>query len=129
MGRSLPVVSAVLLGAVLLCAGAARAQIGTRSAGDDLRVEWSASEDRRGRPLVSGYVFNRRPGTYAVGVRLLVQALDGAGAVIGSTTGYVLGDVPPGSRSYYEVRAPGKAASYRVTIDSFDWRGYGAGGG
>jgi hypothetical protein len=62
-------------------------------------------------------------------VRLLVQALDGTGAVIGSTTGYVSGDVPPGSRSYFEVRGPVKAASYRVTIDSFDWRGYGAGGG
>jgi hypothetical protein len=37
--------------------------------------------------------------------------------------------VPPSSRSYFEIRAPVKAPSYRVTVDSFDWRGYGAGGG
>jgi hypothetical protein len=58
-----------------------------------------------------------------------VEALDGSGRVVGSTTGYVMGDVPPSSRSYFEIKAPAKAATYRVTIDSFDWRGYGAGGG
>ncbi len=125
------VVSTAVLAVLLigLGAGAARAQIGTRTAGDDLRVEWSASDDRRGRPVVSGYVHNRRAGTYAIGVRLAVEALDGSGRVVGSTTGYVMGDVPPSSRSYFEIKAPAKAASYRVTIDSFDWRGYGAGGG
>jgi hypothetical protein len=125
------VVSTAVLAALLIGpgAGATRAQIGTRTAGDDLRVEWSASDDRRGRSVVSGYVHNRRAGTYAIGVRLLVEALDGSGRVVGSTTGYVMGDVPPSSRSYFEIKAPAKAATYRVTIDSFDWRGYGAGGG
>jgi len=119
-------VLALLIG---LGAGAAHAQFGTRSVGDDLHVESSASEDRRGRPVMSGYVYNRRAGVYAVGVRLRVEALDDAGRVIGSTTGYVMGDVPPSTRSYFEIKAPAKAASYRVTIDSFEWRGYGAGGG
>jgi hypothetical protein len=65
-----------------------------------------------------------------VSVRLLVEGLDGSGRVIGSTTGYVLGDVPPSNRSYFDIRAPAKAAaSYRVTIESFAWRAYGAGGG
>jgi hypothetical protein len=129
MGRPVLIVSAVLLAVLVGGAGAARAQIWPRSVGDDLRVEWTAAEDRRGRPVVSGYVVNQRAGSYAVGVRLLVQALDAAGTVTGSTTGYVFGDVPPGTRSYFEIRAPAKAASYRVTIESFDWRGYGAGGG
>lgn len=122
-------VGTALLAAALLGAGVGpgRAQVQTRS--DDLRVEWSASEDRRGRPVVSGYVYNRRAGVYAIAVRLRVEALDGSGAVVGSSTGYVMGDVPPSSRSYFEVRAPVKAPSYRVTVDSFDWRGYGAGGG
>ena len=125
------VVGTALLAAALLGAGAGpgRAQVQTRSAGDDLRVEWSASEDRRGRSVVSGYVYNRRAGVYAIAVRLRVEALDGSGGVIGSSTGYVMGDVPPSSRSYFEVRAPVQAPSYRVTVDSFDWRGYGAGGG
>ena len=101
----------------------------TRSAESDLRVEWTGSEDRRGRSVVSGYVYNQRAGSYAVSVRLLVEALDGSGQVAGSTTGYVFGDVPPSNRSYFEIKAPAKAASYRVTIESFAWRAYGAGGG
>ncbi|MEX2221370.1 MAG: hypothetical protein WEG40_06180 [Candidatus Rokuibacteriota bacterium] len=124
-------VSTGVLGAALICLGVgiARAQVLTRPTDADLRVEWTASEDRRGRPVVSGYVFNQRAGAYAVSVRLLVEALDGSGQVVGSTTGDVLGEVPPSNRSYFEVKAPVKAAAYRVTIQSFAWRAYGAGGG
>ena len=109
--------------------GRAGAQVSSRPAEADLRVEWSASEDRRGRPIVDGYVYNQRAGSYATAVRLLVEALDAAGQVVGSTTGYVLGDVPPSSRSYFEVKAPAKTPTYRVTIQSFAWRAYGGGGG
>jgi hypothetical protein len=127
--RRTPGTSAAVLIALLICAGAAVAQVHTRPTDSDLRVEGSGSEDRRGRPVVSGYVYNQRAGTYAVSVRLLVEALDGAGQVMGSTIGYVFGDVPPSNRSYFEIKAPVKAASYRVTIASFTWRAYGAGGG
>jgi hypothetical protein len=125
-GTSTAVLVALL---IYLGAGAAIAQVQTRSVDGDLRVEWTGSEDRRGRPVVSGYVYNQRAGSYAVSVRLLVEALDGSGQVVGSTTGYILGDVPPSNRSYFEIKAPAKAASYRVTIASFAWRAYGAGGG
>jgi hypothetical protein len=114
---------------IWLGAAAAPAQVQTRSVDGDLRVEWTGSEDRRGRPVVSGYVYNQRAGSYAVSLRLRVEALDGSGAVAGSTIGYVLGEVPPSNRSYFEIKAPAKAASYRVTIESFAWRAYGAGGG
>jgi hypothetical protein len=123
---STAVLVTVLVG---LGAGGARAQVQTRSVDSDLRVESSDSEDRRGRPVMSGYVYNQRAGSYAIGVRLRVEALDGAGQVVGSTIGYVLGDVPPSNRSYFEIKAPARAASYRVTIESFAWRAYGAGGG
>ncbi len=122
--------SAVLAaGLIYLGAGPAVGQVHTRSLDGDLRVEASGSEDRRGRPVVSGYVYNQRAGSYAVSVRLLVEALDGSGQVVGSTIGYVLGDVPPSNRSYFEIKAPAKAVSYRVTVESFAWRAYGAGGG
>jgi hypothetical protein len=123
--------STAVLAALLIYVGvsAAIAQVQTRSADSDLRVEWTGSEDRRGRPVVSGYVYNQRAGSYAVSVRLLVEALDGSGQVVGSSTGYILGDVPPSNRSYFELKAPAKAASYRVTIASYAWRAYGAGGG
>jgi hypothetical protein len=125
-GTSTAVLAALL---IYVSAGPAIAQVQARSADGDLRVEWTGSEDRRGRPVVSGYVYNQRAGSYAVSVRLLVEALDGSGQVVGSTTGYILGDVPPSNRSYFEIKAPAKAASYRVTIASFAWRAYGAGGG
>jgi hypothetical protein len=122
--------SAVLAaGLIYLGTGPAVGQVHTRSLDSDLRAEGSGSEDRRGRPVVSGYVYNQRAGSYAVSVRLLVEALDGSGQVVGSTIGYVLGDVPPSNRSYFEIKAPAKATSYRVTIESFAWRAYGAGGG
>jgi hypothetical protein len=87
MRRRAPGVSTAVLAVLLigLGAGAARAQVQTRSVDSDLRVEWTGSEDRRGRP--------------------------------------------PSNRSYFEIKAPAKAASYRVTIESFAWRAYGAGGG
>jgi hypothetical protein len=131
MRRRVRRVSTAVLAMLLLClgVGAARAQIQARSVDSDLRVEWTGSEDRRGRPIVSGYVYNQRAGGYAVSVRLRVEALDGSGQVAGSTIGYLLGEVPPSNRSYFEIKAPAKAASYRVTIESYAWRAYGAGGG
>ncbi len=131
MRRLVRHLSTAVLATLLLCLGvsAARAQVQTRSVDSDLRVEWTDSEDRRGRPIVSGYVYNQRAGGYAVSVRLRVEALDGSGQVAGSTIGYVLGEVPPSNRSYFEIKAPAKAASYRVTIESYAWRAYGAGGG
>ena len=124
-------VSTAVLVTLLICldAGGVRAQVQTRSVDSDLRVESTDSADRRGRPVMSGYVYNQRAGSYAISVRLRVEALDGAGQVVGSTIGYVLGDVPPSNRSYFEIKAPARAASYRVTIESFAWRAYGAGGG
>ena len=123
--------STAALVTLLIClgAGGARAQVQTRSVDSDLRLESTDSEDRRGRPVVSGYVYNQRAGSYAISVRIRVEALDGSGQVAGSTIGYVLGDVPPSNRSYFEIKAPARAASYRVTIESFAWRAYGAGGG
>jgi len=123
---SMAVLAALLIG---LSAGMARAQVQAGSIDANLSVEGIGSEDRRGRRIVSGYVYNRRAGTYAADVLLLVEALDGSGQVVGSTTAYVMGDVPPSNRSYFEVKAPAPAASYRVTVRSVAWRGYGAGGG
>jgi hypothetical protein len=59
-------------------------------------------------------------------VRLQVEALDASGNVIGSTLGFVFGDVPPANRSSFEIPLPGSgAASYRVTVRTLDWRIYG----
>ncbi|HEX6078156.1 MAG TPA: hypothetical protein VF197_00910 [Methylomirabilota bacterium] len=128
--RRATAVTIVLL-ALLASAGGkpAGAQSFGRPTEGDLRLEWTATEDRRGRPIVSGYIYNLRGGTYATSVRLLVEALDASGVTVGSTSGFVFGDVPPSDRSYFEIKAPPAAASYRVTIQTLSWRSYGAGGG
>jgi hypothetical protein len=128
-GRAMRPVAVLLALLGASSAGLAGAQVSGRPAEQDLRLQWAAGEDRRGRPVVTGYIYNQRAGSYATSVRLLVEALDTSGQVVGSTTGFVFGDVPPSDRSYFEVKAPAKAASYRVTVQTFSWRTYGAGGG
>jgi hypothetical protein len=83
-------------------------------------VDWQAGE-QRGRPVVSGHVVNTY-GFAAQQVRVLVESLDAAGQVTATTVGYVSGDVPPGSRVYFEVPVERAAPAYRVVVLSWDWR-------
>ena len=83
-------------------------------------LDW-ATETSRGRPVISGYVVNRY-GIAAQRMRLLVESLDADGKVLDTTIGYVPGDVPAGSRAYFEVRLPGAAPTYRVSVLSWDWK-------
>ena len=82
------------------------------------KLEWQPDE-RRGRPVVSGYVTNQW-GISVNNVRLRVEALDTAGGVTATYIGYVFGDVTPGTRAYFEVPVAQKAASYRVSVLSYD---------
>jgi hypothetical protein len=84
-------------------------------------IDWQAGE-RRGRPVVSGHVVNTY-GVAAYYVRLLVESLDAAGQVTGTTVGYVSGDVLPGARIYFEVPVARAAPAYRVVVLSWDWKG------
>ena len=81
-------------------------------------LEWQPLE-RRGKPVVSGYVTNQW-GIGVSNVRLRVEALDAAGNVSATDIGYVFGDVTPGAHVYFEVPVRQKAASYRVSVLSFD---------
>jgi hypothetical protein len=87
-------------------------------------LEWSGTE-RRGRPIVSGYIINNYR-IRAVNVRLLVESLDASGKVLETTSG-ISYDVPPGSRVYYEVPVKQRAPRYRVTITGWEWRESGVG--
>ena len=82
------------------------------------KVEWQPDE-RRGKPMVSGYVTNQW-GLAARNVRVYVEALDAAGGVTATYIGYVNGYVPPSSRVYFEVPVQAKAPNYRVKVLSFD---------
>jgi len=82
------------------------------------KVEWQPDE-RRGKPIVSGYVTNQW-GLPTKNVRLRVEALDAAGQVTATYIGYVNGYVTPGSHVYFEVPVQTKEPTYRVTVLSFD---------
>jgi hypothetical protein len=86
---------------------------------DDYFTIESQPDERRGQPMVSGYVTNQW-GLSTRNVRLRVEALDAAGNVTATYIGYVNGYVNPGSRVYFEVPVQAKAPRYRVTVLSFD---------
>jgi hypothetical protein len=92
----------------------------------DLRIEWEQHPSGRG-PVIAGYVHNAS-GMTAANVRVLVEGLDGTGRPVSATVGYVVGTVPGFNRTYFELRAPG-AASYRVSVVSYEWIKGGGGGG
>src|SRR5712692_6541626 len=126
--KTAPMIIATMLLALLASAGAASAEIRGWAADTGLRVEWAAEQTKRGGIQISGYVYNERD-QWAANPRLLVESLDAAGQVTASTLVYAVSDVPPRSRSYFEVPVTGGASTYRVTVRYVDWRGYGAAGG
>lgn len=78
------------------------------------RLEWKVSGGK-----LTGYVYNQT-NRAAARMQLLIEGLDGSGKVTRKTTTWVLGGAPPNNRAYFEAPVP-KAASYRVSVLSFEW--------
>jgi len=83
-------------------------------------LEWAADQGQSGARRVSGYVYNRH-GEYALDLRLLAQALDPSGAVIGQRIAWVPGGVGGSGRAYFEVRNLPPANLYRVSVWDYTW--------
>jgi hypothetical protein len=83
------------------------------------RVEWAAGVDERGRPRLSGYVYDDY-GQAATHVQLQISAVDAAGHEIHRVTRPVAGTVPSEGRAYFDVPVP-PSQSYQVTVVSFDF--------
>ena len=112
---------ALMLAAVVAIAAgsAAAANYAQETLDRYFRLEYEVAQSST-RPVVSGYVYNLNPGTPAERMRLSIEALDGSGNVVATSSTWVLGNVPPGNRAYFSAPvAP--AASYRVQVQSFDW--------
>lgn len=90
------------------------------------RTEVTGGQDRAGRPVVSGYVYNDY-GRAAQRVQLRVEVLDAAGNVLSNTLIYEDSVVPNFSRAYFESRVPALGASYRATVVNAEWLGGGGG--
>lgn len=73
------------------------------------------------RPTLEGYVYNKTD-IPAERMQLSIEELDATGNVVGQTTTWVLGNLPPGDRAYFRTDVP-QAASYKVTVLTFNWLG------
>ncbi len=80
-------------------------------------LEWTA-EPERGR--VSGYLHNRN-GENALSVRVLAQALDASGAVVGQRIQAIPGGVGGFGRAYFTLASLPAANSYRVSVWDYTW--------
>ena len=90
------------------------------------RIEYDVAS-KGSRSVVSVYVYNLNAGTPAERMQLSIESLDASGTVIGKSSTWVLGSVPPGNRAYFSASAtPG--TSYRVQVQSFDWGSRGGSG-
>jgi hypothetical protein len=115
----------LMLGAVLMpaaLAGGAGASTSLVAPGQRhyFRTEVTGGTDRRGRPVVSGFVYNDH-GLPAYHVQLDVEVLDAGGQVLSRTLSYEDTMVPNFGRAYFEQRVPALGASYRVTVRSVEW--------
>ena len=83
-------------------------------------IEWAADPGRNGAQRVTGYVYNRK-GEYALDLRVLAQAVDASGAVVGQRIAFVPGGVGGSGRAYFEVPNLPVASTYRVSVWDYTW--------
>ena len=88
------------------------------------RIEWEPGESR-GHPVVKGYLYNTSPKTIGE-VQLLIDALDGNGAILSQKVSWAAGSpIAPFDRRYFVAEAPlvqiapQQPASYRVRVYSY----------
>lgn len=75
---------------------------------------------RSGDTTVRGVIENRG-GEWVKRIVLLVEGLDASGRVVGWTYAPVGGELGPGARNWFEVRAPRLGATFRVRVHSFEY--------
>ena len=83
-------------------------------------IDWAAAEQGQNTRKVSGYVYNQH-GEFATHLRVLAQAIDSGGAVVGQRIAYVPGGVGGFGRSYFEVPNLPVAENYRVSVWDYTW--------
>lgn len=85
-----------------------------------ITLDWQATQDSKGRPLIVGHVTTYGGMSGYCIPRLLVETLDAQGQVTAQRIGFIPGYIGGFDRVYFEepIRAPGPA--YRVSIASWD---------
>jgi len=121
--RAIVVVSVASL--VAMGFGGTRALAVSATPLSELRVEWETVA-RGDRAVVRGYVFNGRQ-LRVENVRLRIEQLDASARTVATRGTWVPGTLQNGDRRYFEVAVPAAAATYRVSVESFDYSGCGDG--
>ena len=85
-----------------------------------ITLNWEATQDKRGRPLIVGHVVTSGGKAGYCIPRLLVETLDAQGQVVAQNVGFIPGYVGGYDNVYFEepIRAPGPG--YRVSIASWN---------
>ena len=78
-------------------------------------VEWEVGPEPGGTQRIQGYVVSRY-GQHAEPVRVLGQALDGSGALVGQRIAWVPSGVPGFGRAYFQIPQLPSADHYLVTV-------------
>ena len=117
-------VVAALLALLPLAAGCAGGATGmTPSASTTTTIvgweRWMGVDFTAGDRQIDGYVYSKY-GTAITEVRLLAQALDASGNVVGQKLEWVPGIVPGLQRAYFRISGLPPAAHYRVSVWSFE---------
>jgi hypothetical protein len=84
-------------------------------------MEWTVVTDPNGTRRIEGYVANLY-GQYAEPVRVLGEALDASGHAVVQRLSWVLGGVPGGGRTYFEINGLPVTDAYQVTIWDYSFR-------
>jgi hypothetical protein len=84
-----------------------------------ITLDWQATQDSKGRPLIVGHVITYLGMSGYCNTRLLVETLNAQGQVTAQNVGFIPGFVGGFDNVYFEepIRAPGPA--YRVSITSW----------
>ena len=85
-----------------------------------ITLDWRATQDRAGRPLITGHVITYGGMSGYCRTVLLIETLDADGRVVAQNVGFIPGYVGGYDDVYFEepVRTPGP--NYRVSIGSWN---------
>jgi hypothetical protein len=85
-----------------------------------ITLDWQATQDRAGRPLIAGHVITYGGKAGYCNARLLVETVDTQGQTTAQNVGFIPGYIGGYDNVYFEepVRAPGPG--YRVSITSWE---------
>lgn len=105
-----------LVALCLVGAAAAGAQAPAPPGMERFRVEEDRDAPTRG--ALAGWLYNDGRDTVGL-VRLRLDVLDEAGAVIAVQRGWAYGNLRPGDRAFFRIPRPDRPGTRRIVVESF----------